>query len=123
MQAHVFAYLNGKQDLCVPISELTTIGRDADNGVQLPHPQVSAHHALLRHTGEGWRIWDRDSRNGVFVNGTKVEDATLKDGDEISVGPYILRVEAEGGNRPLTPRICIDTSEDASKRTLAAKLK
>jgi pSer/pThr/pTyr-binding forkhead associated (FHA) protein len=88
VQARIVAYLNGARVLCVPISEAATgIGRDADNAVLLPAPEVSKHHAVLRHTPEGWHIWDRESRNGLFVNGRKARSAILKNGDEVGVGP------------------------------------
>ena len=118
MQARILAYLNGTRVLCVPISEAATgIGRDADNAVQLPQPEVSKHHAVMQYTQEAWHIWDRNSRNGIFVNGSKLTSAILKNGDEIGVGPYTLILEEEDG----PSKVSIDISENASMPTIPAK--
>ena len=119
MQARIVAYLNGSRVLCVPISAgATGIGRDADNAVQLSKPEVSKHHAVMEYTPKGWQIWDRNSRNGIFVNGSKITTAILKHGDEIKVGPYTLILEDDDDS---TPKVSIDLSENASMPTFPAK--
>ncbi|MDQ3927800.1 MAG: FHA domain-containing protein [Chloroflexota bacterium] len=47
---------------------------------------VSGVHAELRRDGEGFVIADRGSETGVYVNGEKVTEATLKDNDQVRVG-------------------------------------
>ncbi|HYS21615.1 MAG TPA: FHA domain-containing protein [Gemmatimonadales bacterium] len=48
---------------------------------------VSAHHAELRHSADGWRLVDLGSRNGTYLNGIRVSgDVPLKPGDEFSLG-------------------------------------
>ena len=56
-----------------PISENEegglSIGRTPDNDVILNDPGVSRHHAYIRVRGrEAW-LYDRDSANGVWLNG------------------------------------------------------
>jgi serine/threonine-protein kinase len=41
------------------------------------------------------RLMDMDSRNGTRVNGTRVETADLKDGDQIRAGRTVLHVRIE----------------------------
>jgi ABC-type multidrug transport system ATPase subunit/pSer/pThr/pTyr-binding forkhead associated (FHA) protein len=67
-----------------------SIGRMPDNMVHLNHAQVSAHHARLEQTPQGYRIVDLNSTNHVYVNAQRVTNQLLKPGDEIRIGPFKL---------------------------------
>jgi pSer/pThr/pTyr-binding forkhead associated (FHA) protein len=71
--------------------EWTRIGRSLAADLRFDDPTVSRRHALIVRQPDGVRLLDDRSLNGVFVNGTRVEGKTLKDGDEIIVGRYRLR--------------------------------
>lgn len=63
------------------------IGRDASNTIALEDPHVSRNHAEIHINGEKQIvIKDLGSTNGIFVNGTKVNEANLNDGDKILIG-------------------------------------
>lgn len=121
MQARIVVYKAGKQELCVPVAESGTgIGRDAGNPVQLSSPEVSKQHAFLKRTKIGWCIQDLDSRNGLFVNGNKVREAVLQDGDQLVVGPYTLVFEIADAAAHYKPVIKIDVSTSAEQQTMLA---
>jgi hypothetical protein len=63
-----------------------TLGRHRNNDIVITDPKVSSFHARIDRTGEGFTITDLKSRNGIFVNGRRVESARLKGGEEIRVG-------------------------------------
>src|ERR1700744_4977652 len=66
-----------------------TIGRDATADVPLPwDAEVSRTHALLEQVGRGWTLVDDGlSRNGSFVNGTRVLGRKrLRDKDHLVFG-------------------------------------
>jgi sigma-B regulation protein RsbU (phosphoserine phosphatase) len=64
-----------------------SLGRGGDNDVPLPDPFCSSHHATVVPRGEQYFIHDDNSKNGVFLNGKKIErDLELKKGDEILLG-------------------------------------
>jgi hypothetical protein len=65
----------------------TTIGRLDDNDICIPDGTVSRHHARIDMTDDGFTIVDLKSENGVFVNGERIEEHFLKDGDQIEIGP------------------------------------
>ncbi|MBV9810094.1 MAG: FHA domain-containing protein [Solirubrobacterales bacterium] len=78
-----------------------TIGRDPAADVALPwDAEVSRTHALLEQVGRGWTLVDDGlSRNGSFVNGTRVIGRQrLRDKDRLVFGatPVTYR-EASGG--------------------------
>jgi pSer/pThr/pTyr-binding forkhead associated (FHA) protein len=69
----------------------TRIGRSATADLRLDDPTVSRRHVLIvAEPGKALRVLDDRSLNGVFVNGEAVEWATLRDGDELSVGRFRL---------------------------------
>jgi hypothetical protein len=70
------------------------IGRAPGNDVVLVDPAVSAQHAAVWVDGSGVWVADHGSRNGTFLNGTLVRGAArLAQGDEVRVGPIILKVD------------------------------
>jgi ABC-type multidrug transport system ATPase subunit len=73
-----------------------TIGRTADNTVVLDHPQVSAHHAIIRRGPEGTTVEDRGSTNGTYVNQRRVTRATLQPGDRLQIAVYQLVYQDDG---------------------------
>ncbi|HZA12414.1 FHA domain-containing protein, partial [Mycobacterium sp.] len=64
----------------------TTIGRATDNDIVIPDVLASRHHATLVPTPEGVKIEDAGSINGTFVNGSRVKEAMLHDGDVVTIG-------------------------------------
>jgi len=66
------------------------IGRDQKNDLVLESKIVSRGHAQIVTAKESLAIVDLDSHNGTFVNGTRIKEAPLQDGDEILIGEILL---------------------------------
>ncbi|MFL5240948.1 MAG: FHA domain-containing protein [Gemmataceae bacterium] len=64
------------------------LGRHSVADIRLPLPDVSRRHCRFLFEGGQWRVFDLGSLNGVFVNGERVESATLHEGDMIGIGGY-----------------------------------
>jgi Nif-specific regulatory protein len=64
----------------------TSIGRGTDCHISLPDPLCSRVHAVLAWRDDGWTIRDAGSRNGTSVNGQKIDEATIVDGNTLRVG-------------------------------------
>jgi len=69
------------------------LGRGRDNHIHLADLGISGHHARLYRGQEGYVIEDLKSRNGTWVNGARVEQAPLVDGDRVRVGASDLRYQ------------------------------
>jgi hypothetical protein len=69
------------------------IGRQRTNQIQLNDLGVSARHARIFRGPDGYAVEDLKSRNGTWLNGTRVSHAILKNEDEIRVGATDLRYE------------------------------
>jgi two-component system, cell cycle response regulator len=64
----------------------TVIGRAADASVRLKDDGVSRKHAKIVHKGGDVVVEDLNSANGTLLNGQRVAQAVLHDGDKIQVG-------------------------------------
>ncbi len=80
---------------------VTTIGREECDILLLQDDQVSRRHARIEQRGAMWTLYDLDSSNGTFVNGTRLRAPhVLQPGDVIRVGLTNLTVQAEGAAPP-----------------------
>ena len=84
------------------------VGRTAGCHLVLGDALVSRRHAAFRVTRDGVEVRDLGSRNGVLVNGARIEGpSVLKDGDQVRVGAQDLLVSStereprEGGTEEL----------------------
>ena len=67
------------------------LGRDRSCDISLNSSFVSRYQNLFMETNEGWMLIDLNSTNGCFVNGRKIIEHRLRDGDLISVGHHQIR--------------------------------
>lgn len=82
------------------------IGRSMECQLSLDDPLVSRKHALLVVTSEHVEVHDLGSRNGVVVNGEKVDGkCKLGDGDRILIGAQELVLKAPVGSASSRPRV------------------
>jgi len=83
--------------------EKTTIGRVADNALQINDASVSSSHAEINLEDGALHLHDLGSTNGTFVNGEPVTDAVLRHGDEIRFGTVetVFHGEEEVPDQPL----------------------
>ncbi|HEV2063368.1 MAG TPA: FHA domain-containing protein [Thermoanaerobaculia bacterium] len=70
-------------------------GRDPGSDIYLQDPRVSSRHALFQWTGSagGWNLVDLRSKNGTFVNGSRITDVPLQDADWMSFGGLLAFFE------------------------------
>lgn len=69
------------------------IGRSVECQLSLDDPLVSRRHALLVVTEGSVVLRDLGSRNGVSVNGTRIDkERVLSDGDTLTIGTQELRI-------------------------------
>jgi len=69
------------------------LGRHSSADVRLPLPDVSRRHCRFAYQSNDWQVVDLQSLNGVYVNGERVEQAVLHDGDSLGIGGFHFKVE------------------------------
>ncbi|HSU66027.1 MAG TPA: rhomboid family intramembrane serine protease [Tepidisphaeraceae bacterium] len=88
------------------------IGKQSDRHIVLPGTLVSRGHCHLSRVDFGpsrWKLVDGHSTNGLSVNGTRVAEHELQDGDVITIGEYDLEfrlaspAELEMAPEPVAP--------------------
>lgn len=71
-----------------PLSlNVTSIGRSPDNDIRVAKSAVSRKHAKVVFGPQGYTVIDLGSENGTFVNGERISEKLLKNGDRILIGP------------------------------------
>jgi type II secretory pathway predicted ATPase ExeA len=71
------------------------LGRDASCDISLDSSYVSRYQNLFMATSEGWMLIDLNSTNGCFVNGRRVAEHKLRDGDLITLGQHHIRFSGQ----------------------------
>ncbi len=78
----------------VEVNGEVVIGRE-DAGLTIEDAEMSRRHAVVRVSGSAVEIEDLGSRNGTYVNGTRITGMTrLNGGDSIKVGTTVIEFDA-----------------------------
>ncbi len=98
-----------REAIVVKAGEVAEMGRATLLRLGFPSdPHMSARHFAVECDGAQSSVRDLGSRNGTFVNGAKVTEVTLKDGDRIDAGrsSFLIRLrrdaepDRDDGSRP-----------------------
>src|ERR1700736_6130867 len=85
---------DGKRGMLELAKPLVTIGRGAANDLVLPDNSVSRFHAVIKCENGSTFIADRNSTNGVVVDGQRIAgERQLQHNDIAKLGSYELRFE------------------------------
>ena len=115
------------------------IGSDASSEIRIVRPGISRRHAVVSFDGTGWKIEDAGSRNGTFVNGSRItvsmiDDSTTAflghptDGEQVTFVPQDKAdadttpsgAEIEEFDLPATPPRSTSAAATAATATTAA---
>ena len=72
--------------------EEVSAGKLPSNDIEISDNTVSRKHCKFVKVGDKYKIIDLNSTNGTFVNGVKVKEKIINDGDNITIGRTILKV-------------------------------
>ena len=86
------------------------VGRSSDLDMVLVEEMVSRKHARIALTDGRILIKDLGSTNGTFVNGERIQESEIKEGDRVLIGSNILKV------------VALEMEESAPKRGAPVKL-
>lgn len=83
--AYLIPFADTKGD-SIPVQDFFSIGRDAQNVCVLNDSFVSSRHARIEKRNNAYVLRDLQSRNGTFLNSSKILEAQLKPNDHIVIG-------------------------------------
>jgi hypothetical protein len=108
MLQYVLRFVAGKdqgREFPLPPELNIVIGRVSDVDLLLLDEKVSRKHAKIStHDGQVV-IEDLASRNGTFVNGARIRNAELKEGDQIAIGASTIALVSLGDPKPRSPQL------------------
>jgi pSer/pThr/pTyr-binding forkhead associated (FHA) protein len=78
----------------LPSEGVVTMGRSERNPIVLAEPAASRVHAEIVCANGHFVLRDRNSSNGTWVNGRRIRERTLEDGDQIRIGTVEMRYRA-----------------------------
>ena len=101
------------------IRDRLTIGRRESCDICLRFPNISGLHCELEFQDGIWVIRDLGSKNGVKVNGVKIKQKQLRDGNEIAIANrvFVIRYKMRGGSQNSLNEI-LDDEEDIMEKSL-----
>jgi len=102
-----------------PLGPKTTLGRHPTNTLRLADREVSKEHATIERVGSGFILRDLSSSNGTFVNGRRIRELKLRDGDEIALGNSRLIFHSGERERPTSPNVTVVASAQSAPAFLA----
>lgn len=79
------------------------VGRKNNCDLRIPLSSVSRQHCELSIEGEQLRIKDLGSSNGTFHNGSRIQEAILEAGDEVTIGPVVFTAVIDGSPDNIEP--------------------
>ena len=84
---------------------LISIGRDPSNDVVLPDAMVSRRHAVIEFRASQYFLRDCNSSNGSLVNGDRVSERNLRDGDLVAIGTARILFREELDSEELAAKV------------------
>src|ERR1039457_3301238 len=78
---------------------VSRLGRSPKNDIPIEHPTISARHCEIVLTNDGVMVRDCTSANGTFVDGERIQEATLSVGQTLHLRSEERRVGKECRSR------------------------
>jgi hypothetical protein len=87
------------------LEERVSLGRALDNIIRMEDGTISHHHAMLIQEAGDFSLRDLNSTNGTRVNGIRIVETKLHNGDAIRLGSVEMRYESDAkkASQPLPP--------------------
>jgi len=81
-------------------ADVTTVGRHPEADIFLDDVTVSRRHSEFLRDGILFQVKDLGSLNGTYLNGDRIDTATLAEGSEVQVGKFRLTFYASRADAP-----------------------
>ena len=77
-----------KNQKFILVGKSIILGRSDEANIVLDDVTVSRTHAVISKESNTWKITDKGSLNGTYVNFIRISDTKLSAGDDIQIGKY-----------------------------------
>ena len=81
---------SSKQEIPL-LRNLNTLGTSKINDIVIESNEVALRHAKIYKVGQSWKIQNLQNHENTFVNGRRIDQRLLKEGDEVAIGDFIFK--------------------------------
>ena len=81
----------GSQQEIPLLRNLNTLGTSNFNDIIIKSSEVALRHAKIYKVGQSWKIQNIQNYETTMVNGRRIEQRVLKEGDEVSIGDFLFK--------------------------------
>jgi pSer/pThr/pTyr-binding forkhead associated (FHA) protein len=112
---------DGSQKIFPLQSNITVIGRRHDCDLRIPLSQISRRQCKLskKEKDQAVQIHDLNSRNGTYVNGSRIQVSEMRPGDYIKIGPLTFVLQIDGKPEKIGPPQKIEKTKTPAAKTNA----
>src|SRR5437762_126121 len=106
----------------IPLDKpIVLLGRHQECDIQLASRKISRRHCCIAQVSDYLVVRDLCSTNGIRINGARVNEGCLREGDELTIGNHRYQVQwhAQHAEPALAPRAPVQGKE-VVRRTRAA---
>lgn len=127
MQAELVVQTSDGRSKTIPLVDVERIalGRSSTNELCFPEDSgLSRQHLVFERIGADWIVRDLNSKNGTFVNTTKIQNAhVLGPGDKVTAGHLTIQYQLSGHPAPAHTVFFVPDAPTPSSTTVATDLK
>jgi len=108
----ILTFLGSQQKIPL-IRNLNTIGTSNSNDIVIESNEVASRHAKIYKVGETWKIQNLHIHETTTVNGRRIDQRFLQDGDEVNIGDVLVRFNTSKTKFRRIPRQKITVKQKA----------
>ncbi len=86
----ILSFLGSEQKIPL-IRNLNTMGTSNNNDIIIESNEVASRHAKIYKVGETWKIQNLHIHETTSVNGRRIDQRFLQDGDEVTIGDVLFK--------------------------------
>ena len=105
----ILTFLGSQQKIPL-IRNLNTLGTSNSNDIVIESNEVASRHAKIYKVGETWKIQNLHIHETTSVNGRRIDQRFLQDGDEVTLGDVLIRFNISKTKFRQMPRQKIETA-------------
>lgn len=92
-------FKNKTEEVVLAQDQILVFGRSSSADVKLDDGKISGKHCQLLLNKDKLEVVDLDSKNGIFLNGIRIEQSEIFLGDEVRLGDTIIAIEEKSADK------------------------
>ena len=98
-------HVSGSKQEIMLLRNLNTLGTSKIKDIIIESEEIALRHAKIYKVGKFWKIQNLHSNENTFLNGRRIDQRFLKDGDEVAIGDFIFKFCSIKSNYKLKQKV------------------